>query len=339
MKRFLALIFIISLIYLANALAGTGTSGAQFLQLSAGGRPSSLGGAYTAFAQGVEAVYINPAGLAHLNGRQAVFTHYELYADMSYENIAIGIPVSNGAFTISAVGFLSGEIQRTTIEEPEGLAGDNFSANDFSFNLSYSRNLTDKFSAGATFKLLILRLAEVGATGVAFDVGAMYDIGVQNIRIGFTINNFGPDLRYQGEALAYETRISDNPDQASDVNANYLSEYFQLPLTFRVGLAYDPVRNENHRITLLADGLNPNDQKENLALGLEYAFKESYFIRAGHAGLLNNGYKDGGINQRTYTFGAGALLNISTTRLKFDYSFEGHQYLSNISSFSVGFIF
>jgi long-subunit fatty acid transport protein len=339
MKHLFNFLFISVLIYITNALGGTGTSGAQFLQLSAGGRPSSLGGAYTAFGQGVETVYINPAGLASLNGQQAAFSHYELYADMSYENIALGIPVGQGALTISAMGFLSGAIQRTTIEEPEGLPGDNFSANDFSFNLSYARNMTDKFSAGVTFKLIMLKLAEVSATGVAFDAGAIYDIGLNNIRIGFTINNFGPDLRYQGEALEYETRISDNPDQASDVNANYISEYFQLPLTFRVGLAYDPVRNENHRITLLADGLNPNDQKENLALGLEYAFKESYFIRAGHAGLLNNGYKNGGINQRTYTFGAGALFNISTTRLKLDYSFEGHQYLSNISSFTVGFIF
>lgn len=339
MKRLFNFVLILSIFPISGLIAGTGTSGAQFLQLSAGSRPTALGGAYTAFAQGVETVYINPAGLARLTERQAAFTHYELYADMSYENIAVGIPFGQGAITFSAVGFLSGEIQRTTIEEPEGLPGDNFSVNDFSFNFSYARNMTDKFTAGATVKLLVMRLADVHTTGVAFDVGAMYDVGVKNIRIGFSINNFGPDLRYQGEALEYETRVSDNPDQASDANATYVSEKFQLPLTFRVGLAYDPIRNDNHRVSFLADGLNPSDQKENLAFGLEYAYKETYFIRGGHAGLLNNGIEDGGINQRTFTLGAGALLNVGSSRLKFDYSFENHQYLSSISSFTIGLLF
>jgi len=320
-------------------MAGTGTSGAQFLQLSAGGRASALGGAYTAFAHGVESVYINPAGLARLVQKEAAFTHYQLYADMTYENVAVAVPLSSGTITFSAQAFLSGDIQETTIDSPQG-TDRTISANDLSFNLSYARNMTDKFTAGATFKLLVLNLAEVQATGVAFDVGALYNVGVKNIRIGFAVSNFGPDLRYKGEPLNFETRKSDNQDQSSDVNASYVSEYFQLPLTFRIGFAYDPVNTENHRLSLLADGVNPNDQKENLAVGVEYCYKNGFFLRAGHAGLLNNGIENGGINQREYSFGAGAIINVgSAASLRFDYSFESHKYLTDISSFTVGFTF
>lgn len=327
------------MVFIGQILAGTGTSGAQFLELSAGGRPSALGGAYTAFAQGIEGIYINPAGMTSLQFREAAFTHYELYADMTYENIALGIPLGNQAIGISVQGFLSGDIQETTIDRPQG-TDRTFSANDFAFNVSYARVMTDKFSAGATFKLLVMNLADVRATGVAFDVGAIYNVGVRNIRIGFAINNFGPDLRYQGEPLEFETRKSENPDQSTDVNANYVSEFFQLPLTFRVGLAYDPVNTEQHRVTVLADGLNPNDQDENLVFGIEYGYKNAFFLRGGYAGLLNNGFEDGGINQRMYSFGAGAIIGVSgSTNLKFDYSFEAHKYLNNISSFNVGFTF
>ena len=286
----------------------------------------------------MEAVYYNPAGLAHLSHNQAAFTHYELYADMNYENVAMGLPISNGAITLSMVGFLSGEIERTTLEEPAG-TGDNFSANDFSFNITYSRIMTDKFSAGATFKFLVLNLAEVRATGVAFDFGAIYNTGIKNIRIGFAVSNFGPDLRYKGEPLEFETRKSDNLDQASDVNAKYVSELFQLPLTFRMGISYDPVITEKHRVTVLADGVNPNDQKENLLVGAEYCFQNSYFIRGGYAGLFNNGLEDGGINQKGYSFGAGAVIDVGGSNLRFDYSYEEHKFLSNISSFTLGFTF
>jgi len=146
-------------------------------------------------------------------------------------------------------------------------------------------------------------------------------------------------MRYSGQALDFQTRIADNQNQASDVNANYVAELFQLPLTFRVGMAYDPVNNENHRITLMADGLNPNDQAENLAVGLEYCYKDKYFIRGGHAGLLNEGVTNGGINQITYSFGAGAQIEMNNMGILLDYAFEDHKYLSNISKFTIGLVF
>ena len=339
MRRTLNWIIFFEVLLSTFLWAGTGTSGAQFLQLGGGGRPSALGGAFTAFGQGLESIYINPAGLANLKQREAAFTHSEFYADMTYENVALGIPVAFGSVTLSAVALLSGDIEETTLDEPQG-TGETFNANDYSFNISYARKMTDKFSAGITFKYLLMNIAELQATGYAFDFGATYDIGVKNIRIGFVLSNFGPDLRYSGEKLEYETQKStDNPNQATDVNAAYESELFQLPLTFRVGLAYDAINNENHRITILADGLNPNDQKENLAAGIEYCFNNKYFLRAGHAGVLNNGYRDGGINQRGFTFGAGAIIDFGSSNLVFDYCFEEHKYLSNISRFTFGFIF
>ncbi|MEJ2635172.1 MAG: PorV/PorQ family protein [Calditrichia bacterium] len=338
MKRLLNFIYFFSLLFASLVWAGTGTSGAQFLQMGGGGRPAALGGAYVAFAQGLETVYINPAGLATMGQNEVAFTHSAFFADLSLENAGFGIPIENGAVAISMSALLSGDIERTTLSEPQG-TGETYSANDYSFNFSYARKMTDKFSAGVTFKYLIMNLADVQAKGIAFDAGATYNTGVKNIRIGFAINNFGPDLRYDGQALEFETTKGDNSSQATDVNAKYQSELFQLPLTFRVGLAYDAIKSADHRLTFLADGLNPNDQSENLAVGVEYSYKDSYFIRGGHAGLADNGYENGGINQIQFTFGAGAHLKMGTTSLMLNYAFEQHKYLSNISRFTLGFIF
>lgn len=317
------------LILVAKLPAGTGTSGAQFLQLGSGSRSMALGGAFAAISEGIESVYINPAGLARLGQREVLFTHSELYADLNYENVALALPLPFGSVAISAVAFLSGKIEETTIDQPDG-TGSTFSANDYSLNVSYSRRMTDKFSAGGTFKLLFLNLADVQASGIAFDFGATYNTGLKNLRVGFAINNFGPDLRYSGDPLKFTTRKEENPEQASDVNAQFVSEQFILPLTFRVGFAYDVLNGANNRLTIVADGLNPNDQEEHLAVGAEYQFQQKYSLRIGHAG---------GINNKGLTAGAGAILPLGTSSLRIDYSFEDHEFLSSVSRFSIGFAF
>lgn len=316
---------------------GTGTSGAQFLQLGGGSRSMALGGAYTALVGGLESAFVNPAGLATLGATEAMFTHSEFYADINYENAAIGFPLSFGSITLSGVALLSGDIEQTTIDDPDG-TGEMFSANDYSFNISYSRRMTDKFTAGVTFKFILLNLADVQARGIAFDMGGIYNTGIKNLRIGFAINNFGSDLKYTGEVLEFQTQKESNPSQASDVNAQYESELFQLPLTFRVGLAFDLLQAENHTVTILTDGINPNDQDENLAVGMEYKFRKNYNLRVGYAGVLN-GFEEAGLNGRGLTAGVGANINLSTSSVRVDYSFEEHKYLSNISRFSLGFVF
>jgi hypothetical protein len=337
MKNILRDIMFLVLILTSICWGGTGTSGAQFLQLGGGSRSTALGGAYAALVGGVESVFINPAGLANLARTEAMFTHSEFYADLNYENVAFGVPINVGSITLSATALLSGDIEETTIDQPNG-TGEMFSANDYSFNISYARRMTDKFSAGVTLKFILLNLAEVQARGLAFDMGGIYNTGIKNLRIGFAINNFGSDLKYAGKVLEFQTKKEDNPSQDSDVNANYESELFQLPLTFRVGLAFDLIKSENHVVTIVTDGVNPNDQDENLVVGLEYQFQHNYNLRVGYAGVLN-GFDESGLNGRGLSAGAGARINLGTNGVRLDYSFQEHKYLSNISRFSVSFLF
>src|SRR4030043_1749296 len=63
-----------------------GTTAAQFLKISAGALPICMGGAYTALATDILAVYWNPAGLSRIVGNgEAVFNHAEWLAETDYE--------------------------------------------------------------------------------------------------------------------------------------------------------------------------------------------------------------------------------------------------------------
>ncbi|KPL19501.1 MAG: hypothetical protein AMJ92_02525 [candidate division Zixibacteria bacterium SM23_81] len=308
------------------AQARLGGSGAQFLVLGGGCRSVGMGGAYVAMAEGTDAIYFNPAGLGHLDAPTFSFSHGEVFADINLENVAFATPALGGVVGVSGVGFLSGEITRTTFEDQEGETGETFSANDFAFGLSYARMMTDKFTAGLTFKFINQNIDKVSANGWAFDVGGTYMMGMGNLRLGFAIRNFGPDLSYSGEDLEFDTGLPEYEEVEEDIPAAYKSEAYPMPLIFQVGLAYDLLYSGPNRFTAVLDGIHPNDQDETFNMGLEYGFNDSYFARVGYTGRSSMGFT-AGLGARV-TLGGGVLAGI-------DYSYEDHEYLDAIQRFSL----
>ncbi|OIO04996.1 MAG: hypothetical protein AUJ51_00760 [Elusimicrobia bacterium CG1_02_56_21] len=69
-----------------------GTSAAEFLRLGAGARALGMGEAYTAVAEGPDAVYWNPAGLERMDHMEAIYTRSELPAGIHHDFLAIGVP-------------------------------------------------------------------------------------------------------------------------------------------------------------------------------------------------------------------------------------------------------
>ncbi|MBD3285492.1 PorV/PorQ family protein, partial [candidate division WOR-3 bacterium] len=242
---------------LSARLGGSGSS-ASFLSMGGGARPISMGCAYTAIAEGPDALFWNPCGIAKLEATSASFGQALLFAGMLEENIAVGIPVTaSDAIGFQMLAHLSGQIEITTYEEQQG-TGNYYTANNYAVGFSYAREMTDKFTAGATFKIIDLTLHKVSAWGVAADVGATYRLPFRNLRLGFVVQNFGPDMVYNGEALFFN--INKDTLQEEDIPANYESEAFRLPFTFGGGAAMDLVDSDNSRLTLEVDYFHLADQ-------------------------------------------------------------------------------
>jgi hypothetical protein len=326
MKRILVIVLTLLIGLPLAAQARLGGSGAQFLVYGGGCRSVALGGAYVALADGIDAVYYNPAGLALLDAPTFAFNHGELYADINLENVAFATPAMGGVVGLSGVAFLSGDIQKTTFEDQEGLSGETYSANDFAFGLSFARLMTDKFTAGLTFKYISQNIDRVSANGWAFDLGGTYSVGVGDLKLGFAIRNFGPDLQYSGEDLEFDSGLADYPEVAEDIPASYRSEAYPMPLMFQLGITYDLISEGANRLTAVLDGLHPNDQDETFVAGLEYGFNDSYFARVGYNGRQNMGLT-AGLGARA-ALSAGIMASI-------DYSYEDHEYLDPIQRFSL----
>lgn len=310
---------LICLLLLPGVLfARLGGAGATFLSIGGGGRPVALGGAYSAFAQGIDAIYWNPAGIAALTGGVKVsFTHARLFAGTSGENIAVAIPTEHGVIGISCIAFLSGRIEVTTLEEQDG-TGDFYTANDFAIGITYSRMLTDKFAGGITVKVVNQNIAKSSATGVAFDVGATYITGLGDLKFGFVVRDFGPGLTYSGEELIR--------DFDPDIPGRMTPSPYSLPLCFQIGFSYTVLSTPVSRLTIMGDLVHAIDQAETYALGIEYSLEETYFLRLGHTGK----------NARNLTGGIGIKLPIAGYESMIDYTYENHDYLPGIHRLSLG---
>lgn len=297
---------------LAFSQAKVGTTGVNFLELGVSARAMGMAEAFTATVDDASAVYYNPAGLVYLYGREMVFTHIDMPADINYEFISLATPLESvgGMVGIAAYSLNAGDILHTGYDYPLGEDRDGnaqyFSAGDFAISVSYARYLTDKFSLGITAKYIREDLHEFNASGWAADVGTMYNSGYRNFKIAMLISNFGPDMKF-------------------------VQQEFPLPINFKFGASIDFLDMEDHLVTLAAEGSHPADNLEKYNIGLEYMYLEKFSLRIGER--LN--YDSDGL-----TFGGGLTLPLGDEiDLEVHYAYQDFGFLNEVHRFSMGVSF
>ena len=346
MKITLHKILFINLLIVQIILAGQGSAGAKFLQINATTRGSANGGTLVARPGLIDALSYNPATAATLTGANSIIHHSNYFVGMSFDymSFAYNMPAI-GTISMGLLGLLSGDIEETTELEPLG-TGRTFTANDFAGFLSFARSMTDKFSGGGTIKYVMQNIDKLTASGIVFDMGAIYKVGLfHDLTIGFSIRNFGGDMNYKGENLQEKIKLSDNIFEEEDVRIEVVSEKYSLPISFDLGSSVTiPVRGKDKLISSVAVH-NIADQAEFLSIGLEYNLGELMYFVLGHGnlnGMFNNNATELELNgnMRGFTGGFGVNLRpVFNTRSWLSYSFEDHKYFAPIHSFEITLTF
>lgn len=280
-----------------------GTTGAQFLEVGVSPRADAMGGAFTAIADDVSAIYYNPAGLVQLENRQAMVSMIDYPADISYSFVGLAMPVSfGGVLGVGYYGLDAGDIDVTTHQHPYGVDGWTFGAKDYALSLSYGRFLTDRFSLGVTVKLIDELYEEERATGWAADVGTQYNTGWRNFKITMLLANFGPDMRF-------------------------ITQDYPLPINFKFGGALDILDGPGHHAIMSIEGSHPADNREKYNMGVEYTFRDFASLRAGQR--LEHDL--GGMS-----IGGGLRFNLSEKyKARIDYGYQDFDALSEIHRFAM----
>lgn len=302
-----------------------GTAGAQELLLPVGARGMALSGSNAANTTGPEALYWNPAGLAHMTGgAEALFSQMSYIADIGVSYGAINVnagSLGNVGFAIKSLSF--GDIQNTTEDFPDG-TGQTFSPTYLVGGISYAKMLNDRVAVGIVFNLVSEKIMSVSATGFAFDVGVQYSgLALPDLKLGIVVKNIGPNMAYDGSNLYRTATVGSALREAQYYKIEVAS--FELPTTMQIGLSYDLKPMESQRATLSAVFQNNNYQDDEYRFGAEYAYDETLFLRGGYA-ISPKAPADSYLYD--YTFGAGVNLDLGGVGFSFDYAYRHVQWFT-----------
>jgi hypothetical protein len=341
MKNILKIILALSLLLaMHNVFAQgqrTGTSGAAHLLIPVGPRGIAMGEANISTSRGIESLFWNPAGVAKMDGSaDLLFSHMSYIADIGVEYGAIAANFEGfGVLSLSLKALSIGDILITTTANPDG-TGEVFTPTMVTAGLGFSRQLTESISVGVTANFISERIADVGASGIAFDIGVIYDnlASINGLSMGFVVKNLGPDMQYDGSGLL-------NQGQLDGVNRppnfyTITSAPFELPSIFQIALGYRPVLDEINSVQFSGLYQNNNFSGDEYKVGGEYGYNDVFFVRAGYQfapDLSSEEYIYG------LTAGAGINYDVEGFGIKIDYAYRDVEFFegNHIVALTLGF--
>jgi hypothetical protein len=354
--------------------SNVGARAAEFLTIPVGARGTALGSAFAAAADDITSIYWNPAGLAFMEGPQAFYTYVNMPLEVTLNYGAVAAPVFGGQGVVGAffevLDLPTQEI--TTVLQPEGTDAF-FDSNSLSGGLSYAHNISDRFSAGVTTKIVNESIADVKGTAIAFDFGSNYHttLFARTVKLAFVVQNIGSEIKLDGSRLFFNVTPGELDDREStespivklpenlfprrDRGASQRAGSFTLPTIFKAGLSYNVIEEGGNNLTLAGEFWNPNNQEEVFSAGAEYrrdlaltgggtegaegrtasiSLRGGWFFQQDEFDLEGSaGNDDEG--QKGLSFGGGLQYDFGTFAAGVDYAFRDLGRLTENHLFSV----
>lgn len=250
--------------------ADAGSSAAAFLKIGVGARAVGMGEAQAAAAEGPEALYWNPAGLAVDSRRAVSFTHSEWLEDVRYEYLGLSYPL----FNLGTIGFSAGRVGmgKLTGRDEQGNYTGEFGASDMVLSLGYARRLFNFLAVGAAAEYISSKIEDESASAFAGSVGAVGELPLPGLAVGVSASNIGGEMKF-------------------------IDKGDPLPLVLRGGVAYLlPFGGETNELMVAVDGVKFNDRDDVMVnTGVEYWFMKTIAARAGYKGNYDEDGLTGGL--------------------------------------------
>ena len=269
-----------------------GQAGASELLINPWARSSGWAGANIAGIRGVESMFSNVAGLAFTEKTELIFSSTSWLQINGFNEAVSNISAfgfaqkvgESGVFGLSIMNMSFGDIEITTVENPDGGIGV-YSPSFMNIALSYSKIFSNNIYGGMTVKMISEQISNLGANGIALDAGIQYVTGVKdNFKFGISLKNVGPRLSFTGDGLSFRAQTDPNNDYNQTIEVR--SSELELPALLNIGMSYD-INVLRHRLTGACTFTSNSFQKDQYRLGGEYSYREMFMVRLGYT------YEDG----------------------------------------------
>ncbi len=311
----------------------TGTTIGQFLLIEPSARSTAMGNAAVASTEELLSAYYNPGAIGSFKGYGVQFTHSLWLADITYDYFAATVQMGAvGNLYLSATSLNSGEIAVRTVDQPLG-TGEKYSVNDIALGVGYGRQLTDRFTAGVQINYIQETIWHSSLSTFTFNVGTVYTLSSNGMRIGASISNFGMPGKYSGRdmRIVYDKDPNRYGDNSNLPGQMYVEDY-PLPVMFRAGIDWPLKIGHRNELHLAVNAFHPSDNTESLSFGAEWLFMKTLALRAGYQNLFLQDSEVG------LTLGAGIFFELGGSTFRLDYAWADHGRLENTQRFTVGLI-
>lgn len=306
-------------------------TGMKFLSVSTDARISALGDAGTALEGNSALMFYNPAGLGFISGFTDVsLGQVDWIADIKYIHGGAVFSPANGMYGVFGISVISADYGdfNETIRAPSEqgfLDLGAFNPGAYAFGISYAKALSNQFSVGGNIRYVNQDLGssivgfnvenggynkkDYSANVMAFDFGILYRTGFKSLNFGMCIKNFSEEVTYEDES-------------------------FQLPLTFKIGVAmdvfdlYEGLNKKTHSLLVSVDAVHPRDYYEQVNFGLEYLFLKTFALRMGYS-TPND--------EHGFSAGVGLQQSYRNYMIALDYAYTPFGIFNDVHRFSVHF--
>jgi hypothetical protein len=319
----------------SSGVSKRGTTAAPFLSIAQGARALGMGGAFVAVANDPSAMYWNPSGIADQQGFHFVVDHTNWIADVGYDYIGATVGLGTlGALGVNVTASNIADMKVTTVDKQDG-TGEVFGVTDLAIGLTYALKLTDQFAIGFNPKYVYQNIWKMSASAFALDIGVKYQTPFDGFTLGMAITNFGSKMQMQGNnLLVLYDQDPGNTGINTRIPADLATDQWDLPLNFRVGIAYAASLGSANKITLAVDAAHPSDNYESVNVGGEYVFEDVLYFRGGMKSMF---LKD---SEESFTLGVGfKQLLLGNLQFNVDYAYQNLSRLKNVQKFTIGVSF
>ncbi|MBN2417284.1 PorV/PorQ family protein [bacterium] len=287
---------------------GDDMPGFDFLRWDLGARASAMGGAYTTASGDLHGLLYNPAALYTGDANSAVFCYHRYYLDMQSGFTAFSRKTARGLIA-GAVAYMDyGQMTRTTVSREE--LG-TFSPGDLVLTAAWADSLPFGLAVGAAVKYIHQSYDQYRASALAVDIGCVYTVPDQNLRLGISVRNAGTALSsFTGRKAALPFSL----------RAGISKRLAHLPLLLQLDLIH------------LDDSARGRGRSLYWALGGEFTITETLYLRWGYH---SRGSEQSGGEGGVHLAGISAGIGIAYPAWRLDCGWNFYGVLGNVASVSV----
>jgi hypothetical protein len=276
MRKLIPYLFIIILVP-AIGLAETGSGGraGAFRDLSLGGRPSALGGAYTALASGGIGHLFNPAGPALEHQFDVALSYRVMKLDRRLGYASFTIPAKENACLSFSWIYAGTKALDSRDDQGYIIPGQSISYAENLVSVNFAKQFAPRFYLGGKAFYAQNSIANINAYTVGVDAGAMYKMNMSKTAFGkiFPLLQFG--LAAQNFGATYRWNTAKYWENHGTTQGATVDEKF--PLIFRGGAA--AIKLDNY---LLTTDLEISTASRMVThIGGEYTIARLLSLRAG----------------------------------------------------------